>query len=129
MQQGACVGVARCVEDVVHRAAAGLPFMAVQQDRLPVRERVALLLDSGSFSEDALLANWESAMRSVGSPDTLIAAAVLGSAESGCPSSGSEASEARKCRMRQARTPLVVALCSTSGAAEGSAAGGQSVSV
>ena len=27
--------------------------------KLPVRERVALLVDEGSFSEDALLANWE----------------------------------------------------------------------
>src|SRR3954453_16805765 len=32
---------------------------ALQQGKLPVRERVARLLDEGSFSEDALLANWE----------------------------------------------------------------------
>ncbi len=32
---------------------------ALEQGRLPVRERVELLLDAGSFSEDALLANWE----------------------------------------------------------------------
>ncbi len=31
---------------------------AVEQGKLPVRERVALLLDEGSFSEEALLANW-----------------------------------------------------------------------
>lgn len=30
------------------------------QGKLPVRERVALLLDEGSFVEDGLLANWES---------------------------------------------------------------------
>src|SRR6202042_87 len=31
---------------------------AVEQGKLPVRERVALLLDDDSFSEEALLANW-----------------------------------------------------------------------
>jgi acetyl-CoA carboxylase carboxyltransferase component len=31
---------------------------AREQGKLPVRERVALLLDDGSFSEEALLANW-----------------------------------------------------------------------
>ncbi|MEZ5157047.1 MAG: acyl-CoA carboxylase subunit beta [Solirubrobacterales bacterium] len=30
-----------------------------EQGKLPVRERVALLLDAGSFSEEAQLANWE----------------------------------------------------------------------
>ena len=30
-----------------------------QQGKLPVRERVARLVDEGSFTEDALLANWE----------------------------------------------------------------------
>ena len=30
-----------------------------QQGKLPVRERVARFVDEGSFSEDALLANWE----------------------------------------------------------------------
>src|SRR4051812_29807100 len=30
-----------------------------QQGKLPVRERVARLVDAGSFTEDALLANWE----------------------------------------------------------------------
>jgi len=30
-----------------------------EQEKLPVRERVERLLDSGSFSEEALLANWE----------------------------------------------------------------------
>jgi acetyl-CoA carboxylase carboxyltransferase component len=44
------------------RALAGGPQRhrekAVEQGKLPVRERVALLLDEGSFSEEALLANW-----------------------------------------------------------------------
>ena len=44
------------------RALAGGPehhrAKAVEQGKLPVRERVALLLDEGSFSEEALLANW-----------------------------------------------------------------------
>jgi acetyl-CoA carboxylase carboxyltransferase component len=30
-----------------------------EQGKLPVRERVALLLDEGSFAEEALLANWD----------------------------------------------------------------------
>jgi len=32
---------------------------AREQGKLPVRERVGLLLDEGSFSEEALLANWD----------------------------------------------------------------------
>jgi methylmalonyl-CoA decarboxylase subunit alpha len=32
---------------------------AREQGKLPVRERVALLLDDGSFAEEGLLANWE----------------------------------------------------------------------
>ena len=32
---------------------------ALEQGKLPVRERLALLLDSGSFAEEALLANWD----------------------------------------------------------------------
>jgi propionyl-CoA carboxylase beta subunit len=32
---------------------------ALEQGKLPVRERVARLLDAGSFSEEGLLANWE----------------------------------------------------------------------
>ncbi len=32
---------------------------ALEQGKVPVRERVALLLDDGSFSEEALLANWQ----------------------------------------------------------------------
>ena len=30
-----------------------------EQGKMPVRERVARLLDEGSFSEEALLANWD----------------------------------------------------------------------
>src|SRR5215472_16293873 len=45
------------------RALAGGPERhrekAAEQGKLPVRERVALLLDEGSFSEEALLANWQ----------------------------------------------------------------------
>ena len=36
-----------------HRAQAG------EQGKLPVRERIALLLDDDSFAEEALLANWD----------------------------------------------------------------------
>ncbi len=32
---------------------------AREQGKLPVRERVGLLLDDGSFAEDGLLANWQ----------------------------------------------------------------------
>jgi acetyl-CoA carboxylase carboxyltransferase component len=45
------------------RARAGGPERhrekAREQGKLPVRERVALLLDAGSFAEEALLANWQ----------------------------------------------------------------------
>ncbi len=45
------------------RAFAGGPerhhAKAEEQGKLPVRERVALLLDEDSFSEEALLANWQ----------------------------------------------------------------------
>src|SRR5918997_1226534 len=51
------------VADAFERAFAGGPDRhkekSAQQGKLPVRERVARLLDEGSFSEDALLANWE----------------------------------------------------------------------
>src|SRR4051794_18050897 len=54
---------ARHVQDAFDRAYAGGPerhrAKAIDQGKLPVRERVARLLDEGSFSEDALLANWE----------------------------------------------------------------------
>lgn len=44
---------------------------------------------------------------------------------SGCASSGSDASEARKCRMRHASTPDRVARCSTEGICEHGGMGGQ----
>src|SRR6201989_2866125 len=51
------------VQDAFDRAYLGGPerhrAKAVEQGKLPVRERVARLLDEGSFVEDALLANWE----------------------------------------------------------------------
>jgi acetyl-CoA carboxylase carboxyltransferase component len=49
--------------EALERARAGGPerhrAKAAEQGKLPVRERVALLLDAGSFVEDALLANVE----------------------------------------------------------------------
>jgi acetyl-CoA carboxylase carboxyltransferase component len=51
------------LEDASARALAGGPerhrAKALEQGKLPVRERVALLLDERSFSEEALLANWD----------------------------------------------------------------------
>src|SRR5215211_5262815 len=53
----------RHVEEAAERALLGGPERhrekAAEQGKLPVRERVALLLDPGSLAEDALLANWE----------------------------------------------------------------------
>ncbi len=49
--------------DARQRALAGGPERhrekAREQGKLPVRERVATLLDDGSFAEEALLANWQ----------------------------------------------------------------------
>src|ERR671934_1070167 len=54
---------AQHVQDAFERAYQGGPERhrekAREQGKLPVRERVGRLLDAGSFSEDALLANWE----------------------------------------------------------------------
>ena len=51
------------LSDALERARAGGPQRhhekSEQQGKLPVRERVARLVDEGSFTEDALLANWE----------------------------------------------------------------------
>lgn len=51
------------IEHAVERSLAGGPERhrekALEQGRLPVRERVALLVDAGSFAEEGLLANWE----------------------------------------------------------------------
>jgi acetyl-CoA carboxylase carboxyltransferase component len=51
------------VHDAAERAREGGPphhrEKAAGQGKLPVRERLALLLDEGSFAEEALLANWD----------------------------------------------------------------------
>src|SRR3954469_4831680 len=51
------------VETAVQRALSGGPerhrAKAAEQGKLPVRERVARLLDEGSFVEEDLLANWQ----------------------------------------------------------------------
>ena len=51
------------LQTALDRARAGGPerhrAKAAEQGKLPVRERIALLLDEGSFVEDAQLANWE----------------------------------------------------------------------
>jgi methylmalonyl-CoA decarboxylase subunit alpha len=51
------------VDEAITRAHAGGPERHRQKSReqgkLPVRERIARLLDPESFAEDALLANWE----------------------------------------------------------------------
>src|ERR687893_1056480 len=51
------------LKDALERARAGGPQRhrekSEQQGKLPVRARVDRLVDAGSFSEDALLANWE----------------------------------------------------------------------
>jgi acetyl-CoA carboxylase carboxyltransferase component len=51
------------LNEAQERALAGGPERhrekAKEQGKLPVRERVALLLDDDSFSEEALLANWD----------------------------------------------------------------------
>jgi acetyl-CoA carboxylase carboxyltransferase component len=50
-------------QDALDRAHAGGPERhrqkSLEQGKLPVRDRVARLLDEGSFVEEALLANWE----------------------------------------------------------------------
>ena len=49
--------------EAIERARAGGPerhrAKSADQGKLPVRERIARLLDEGSFVEEALLANWE----------------------------------------------------------------------
>jgi methylmalonyl-CoA decarboxylase subunit alpha len=51
------------LQDATGRALAGGPERhrekAREQGKLPVRERIALLVDKGSFAEEALLANWQ----------------------------------------------------------------------
>jgi methylmalonyl-CoA decarboxylase subunit alpha len=51
------------LHDANKRALEGGPQRhrekALEQGKLPVRERVGMLLDEGSFAEEALLANWQ----------------------------------------------------------------------
>jgi acetyl-CoA carboxylase carboxyltransferase component len=51
------------LDEATERAHAGGPerhrAKALEQGKLPVRERIARLLDDGSFVEEALLANWD----------------------------------------------------------------------
>jgi acetyl-CoA carboxylase carboxyltransferase component len=51
------------LKEAIERARAGGPARhhekSEQQGKLPVRERIRLLVDEGSFAEEALLANWE----------------------------------------------------------------------
>ena len=51
------------LEQAIARGLAGGPQRhhekSEQQGKLPVRERIALLVDDGTFAEEALLANWE----------------------------------------------------------------------
>src|SRR3954454_2723554 len=51
------------LKDAIERARSGGPARhhekSEQQGKLPVRERLARLVDEGSFAEEALLANWE----------------------------------------------------------------------
>jgi acetyl-CoA carboxylase carboxyltransferase component len=53
----------KSLEEALERARAGGPERhrekSAQQGKLPVRERIARLVDAGSFAEEALLANWE----------------------------------------------------------------------
>src|SRR6202161_1092293 len=55
------------LDEATGRALEGGPerhrTKAAEQGKLPVRERVALLLDDGSFAEDGLLASWENTGR------------------------------------------------------------------
>mgnify|MGYP001298488994 FL=1 len=51
------------LHEAIERGLAGGPARhhekSAEQGKLPVRERLALLLDEGSFAEEALLANWD----------------------------------------------------------------------
>src|SRR3712207_1946337 len=51
------------LQAALERARAGGPERrrekSAQQGKLPVRDRIDRLVDSGSFTEEALLANWE----------------------------------------------------------------------
>ena len=51
------------LREALERARSGGPERhrekSAQQGKLPVRERIARLVDEGSFVEEALLANWQ----------------------------------------------------------------------
>src|ERR671934_1258169 len=53
----------RDLKEAIERARAGGPERhhekSEQQGKLPVRERIARLVDEGTFAEEALLASWE----------------------------------------------------------------------
>ncbi|MDE3133238.1 MAG: acyl-CoA carboxylase subunit beta, partial [Acidobacteriota bacterium] len=53
------------LENATEQALAGGPerhhAKSAEQGKLPVRERIALLLDAGSFTEDGLLSHWDTA--------------------------------------------------------------------
>ncbi len=57
------VDESEALELAIERARSGGPehhrAKALEQGKLPVRERVARLVDPGSFAEDGLLASWE----------------------------------------------------------------------
>src|SRR3954447_19748565 len=59
---GRFLGV-KSLQEALERARAGGPERhhekSAEQGKLPVRERIERLLGSGSFAEEALLANWE----------------------------------------------------------------------
>jgi methylmalonyl-CoA decarboxylase subunit alpha len=62
--RGGSFRLVKSLEEALERARAGGPERhrekSVQQGKLPVRDRIDRLVDSGSFAEEALLANWES---------------------------------------------------------------------
>jgi acetyl-CoA carboxylase carboxyltransferase component len=62
-QQAGSFRRVKSLEEALERARAGGPERhrekSAQQGKLPVRERIARLVDQGSFAEEALLANWE----------------------------------------------------------------------
>jgi len=64
LSAGRFPGVLSDLKAALEQARAGGPARhhekSAQQGKLPVRDRVARLVDPGSFAEEALLANWES---------------------------------------------------------------------
>ncbi|MDQ4047773.1 MAG: acyl-CoA carboxylase subunit beta, partial [Actinomycetota bacterium] len=68
------------LSEALDRARAGGPQRhhekSAQQGKLPVRSRVARLVDEGSFAEDAALANWE--QEGLGADGVLTGMAAMG---------------------------------------------------